>query len=142
MMMRTFVIAPAQMHAHAIRRNARERMVEHLDMELDRLAEVREGQILELDVATHREVGTVDLHNESSLVNRVILDAHRVAKRTDISLVALVVIVVEEERGNSGRRRAVERFLCLDALVGRHQLLDLPGPLIPCPRTCPASASR
>src|SRR5260370_28100569 len=88
MMMRTFVIAPAQMHAHAIRRNARERMVEHLDMELDRLAEVREGQILELDVAAHREVGTVNLHNESSLVNRVILHAHRLAKRAAINLVA------------------------------------------------------
>src|SRR5713226_8325516 len=95
--MRRFVVPPAQMHAHALGRNARERMVEHLDMELDRLAEVGEGQILELDMAAHREVGTVDLHNESSLVNRVILDAHRVAKRTDISLVARGVIVIEEE---------------------------------------------
>src|SRR5260370_41337531 len=97
MMMRTFVIAPAQMHAHAIRRNARERMVEHLDMELDRLAEVGEAQILELNMAAHREVRTVDLHNESSLVKRVILDAHRVAKRTAIRLVSRAGNVVEGE---------------------------------------------
>src|SRR6202022_4294887 len=90
MMMRTFVIAPAQMHAHAIGRNARERMIEPLDMELDRLAEVGEGQILELDVAAHREIWTVDLHDKSGVVDGVILDTHRVAKRADISLVTRV----------------------------------------------------
>src|SRR5260370_31625633 len=107
-MVRTLVIAPEQMHAHSIMRNARERMLEHLDMELDRLAEVREGHILELDVAAHREVRTVDLHNESSLVNRVILDAHRVAKRADISLVARGVIVLGGERDDAARPRAEE----------------------------------
>src|SRR5260370_11514327 len=130
MMMRTFVIAPAQMHAHAIRRNARERMVEHLDMELDRLAEVGEAQILELNMAAHREVRTVDLHNESSLVNRVILDAHRVAKRTDISLVAPGVIVVAEEPDNSVRLPAAEPLLDLYTICARqHGLARLAHPI-------------
>ncbi len=60
-MMRTLVVTPAKMHTQLFRWNICDRMIEGLDVELRALAEFRQAQVRVLNVASHAEVGAVDL---------------------------------------------------------------------------------
>ena len=111
-MMRTLVVAPAQMHAQLLGRDVGERVVERLDVQRGALAEFVEVEVGVLDVPAHGEVGTVDLQDEAGLGDGLVFVAHRVGDGEEIGLVVLVVLVAEEQRDHAGRRRAHEAVGC------------------------------
>src|ERR1700722_18882778 len=97
-MVRSLVVAPAQMQADALGRNIPQRMVERLDMQLGDLAKLGRAGASELNMAAHREVRAIDLQQEAGAMDGVVLDLHRVGERADIGLVRGVVRIAEELR--------------------------------------------
>mmetsp|Transcript_118125 Transcript_118125/g.335090 ORF Transcript_118125/g.335090 Transcript_118125/m.335090 type:complete len:278 (-) Transcript_118125:532-1365(-) len=73
------VVAPADVHTHALGRDVRHRLVHDPHGGLRRLLELRERPVLELRVAAHAEVGAVDLKREAGGVDGVVLPLHRPA---------------------------------------------------------------
>ena len=120
-MVRTFVVAPAQMHAQLLGRDVGERVVERGDVHAGTLAEFGEVEVGVLDVPAHGEVGTVDLQDEAGLGDGLVFVAHRVGDGEQIGLVVLVVLVAEEQRDHARRRRAHER---VGAAGGRERALE------------------
>ena len=100
--MRTGIIAPAEMHPDLLGRNVHERPVERFDIQLHALPKTGEVEVSELRVASHREVGTVDLQRHAGGGDRLVLVPHRLGNREHVVLVGLVVLVAEEERGHAG----------------------------------------
>ena len=101
-MVRTFVIAPAQVHAELLGRNVFDRVVERLDVQRDALAELFQVEIGVLDVPAHAEIGAIELENEAGICHGLVLVSHRVGDGVDVSLEVLVVVVAEEQRHHAG----------------------------------------
>src|SRR2546423_13900140 len=85
-MMWTLVVTPAKMDAHAVRWNVNQRGVQHFDMHLDVLAELRHTRTGKLDMSAHREVGAIDLEHEARPSDHLVFRFHRLAERNDIGL--------------------------------------------------------
>src|ERR1019366_6290375 len=79
-MVRSFVVSPAQVDAHTIFGNIGKRMIERLDVDFEVLAKFSSGRIGELYMTPHREVRTIDLENESGLMDCVVLRLHGVGE--------------------------------------------------------------
>ncbi len=109
--MRTGVVAPAQVHAHLLRRNVHERAVERLDVQLHRLAEPGEIEIRVLRVPAHREIRAVDLQHDAGVHDRFVLVAERFGHREHILFLVRVVVVAEEEGRHARRGGADEQPL-------------------------------
>src|SRR6476660_8490059 len=92
-MVRTFIVAPAQVHSELFRGNIHDRMIEGLDVKLRAFAEVCEIQIGILDVASHAEVGTVDLKYETGAGDRFILAPRISANTSMITVVATLISI-------------------------------------------------
>jgi len=107
-MVRPLVIAPAQMHPHALRRDRGERMIQRLDMEPRPFAEFLDRQVGILDVPAHRQVGAVDLQGDPGRRNRLVFTAHRLRDREQVRFLARVVVVAEEQRYDAWRGGAEE----------------------------------
>ena len=78
-----------------------------------------------LDVPPHPEIGTVDLQRDPRLGDRLVLVAHGLRDRLEIGLLARIVLVPEEERHDTRRRRRHERALGPDLRKRRLQVLDV-----------------
>jgi hypothetical protein len=76
-MMRTLVVAPAEMHADALCGNVRERGVERLDMFGGARSKLLQLEIGVLDVPAHREVGAINLKIEAGRDDRFVFRLHR-----------------------------------------------------------------
>src|SRR5581483_317002 len=123
--MRPLVVAPAQVQPQLIRRSVAKRMIERLDVHLRLLAELLQIKIGVLDVASHREVGTVDLQHETRLEQRGVLAAHGIGDRVQIRLFAWIIVVAKEERDHSWRSCAYESVLRMASLERRLQVLHI-----------------
>ena len=122
---RAFVIAPAQMHPHPLRRDPRQRMVQRLDMQPRPLAEFLDRQIGVLDVPPHREIGAIDLQRDPGPGDRLVLAAHRLGDRKQIRLLVRVVIVAEEQRDDAGRGGAEKTAGRVHRSQRGFQMLDI-----------------
>ena len=78
--------------------NARQGMIERLDMKFGALEKFRFGQILEPGMARHRKIGTIDLQDESSRRDRLVFRRQRRRQRLDIGLVGWIKFVAQERR--------------------------------------------
>ena len=105
---RTLVVAPAQVHAQLFRRDVCDRVIERLDVQLRALAEFRQAQVRVLDVTSHAEVGAVDLQHEAGFGDGFVFVTHRIGDRVDVGLEILVVVVAKEQRHHAGRGGAHE----------------------------------
>jgi len=83
-MVRAFVVAPAQVHAHHLGRDAGERVVERRDVHAGALAKLRQVKIRILDVPPHGEIGTIDLQHDPGLRDRLVFVPHRICDRKQI----------------------------------------------------------
>src|SRR5262245_24627586 len=95
---------PADVHAHPLGRNVGDGVVEHVDVHLRHVAELREAQVGKLRVAAQREIGAIDLQYEARLHDGLVFPLHHVGQRVEIFLVARVVPVLEEPPDLAGRR--------------------------------------
>ncbi len=121
----TGIVAPAQMHPDLSGRNVHERPVERLDVQFHPIAKTGEVEVLELRVAPHRQVGAVHLQRHAGGGDRLVLVPHRLGNREHVVLVGPVILVAEEERGHSGRRRRQERARRAVCLHGGLQPLGI-----------------
>src|SRR5277367_721879 len=110
MMMRAFIIAPAQMKAYPIRRNVCYRTIDGCDMELHDFLEFRGGGLGKPSMAANGQIGAIKLQDETCPVNSLVFFLHHVRENLKIFLVGRVEFVFEKQRDNSGRRCRHERF--------------------------------
>ena len=106
MVVRPLVVAPAQVHPHARRVDPPCGVVEHVDVEFRPRDELVVGEVLESGVPRHRQVRAVELEVEAGPDDRLVLDLHRIAHRSDVVVVGCVVLV-RLERGHEAGRRSV-----------------------------------
>ncbi len=110
------------------------RVIERGHVDGNDLAVIRERQI-EIDhVAQHREIGAIELQDESGLDDRLVFAPHHVGERVNVFLIALVVAVLEIARDLAGRGRGHEIFFSFRA--GERVLGELDiglggGPVLP-----------
>ena len=102
--MRTLVVAPAQVQSRTIARHALERMVQRGNVHLDALPELRDVEVPVHHVPAHRQVGAVDLQDQARVGHGPVLVAHGVSDGEQVLLEVAVVVVVEEQADDAGRR--------------------------------------
>ncbi len=131
-----FVVAPAQVHPRLLGRHARQRVVQRVDVQARHLPELLQAEVGELDVAAHAEVGTVDLEHEARGGDGLVLLAHRLGDGEQIGLVARIVVVVEEQRDDTGRGGGEKSRLPADGALqivgvapGRLRIADTDRPV-------------
>ena len=107
---RAFVVAPAEVHPHLLGRDVAGRVVDRLDVQLRAAAELREG-LVGVHVPRHREVGAIELEHDPGRVDLVVLGLHHVRQRGDVLLVAGVVLIGEEDRDHARRGGGHEHIL-------------------------------
>jgi hypothetical protein len=95
---------PADVHAHPVGGDVRDGVVENIHVHLGYLPELLQGQVRELGVPTEGEVGTVDLEDEASLHDGLILALHHVGQRVEVRRVVWIVPVLEESTDLAGGR--------------------------------------
>ena len=98
------------MQPHAIARNVLDRPVDGGDDLLHETDEGGDGLVLVGDVALEREIGRIDLQQESVPHDRLVLDLQRLAERLEIGSERVVVLVAHRHGDNARRRRAHERL--------------------------------
>ena len=125
-MMRAFIIAPAEMHAHPLCRNVGQRPVQGFDMFGGPLAKLGHFEIRILDVPAHRQVRAIDLQIEASRHDRLVFGPHRIRDRREIGALAPVMVVAEEKRDDARRRRGHERALISPLPDRELQIVDIP----------------
>ena len=101
---RSVVVSPAEVQAHAIGRDVLHRVVDGVDVEGDGGQEAVERLVLEEAGALHGQVRTVELEHEAAADDQLVLLAHLASERAHVALVR-AVIVVEHDRGDDTRRR-------------------------------------
>ena len=109
-MVRTLVVAPAQVQPHLLRRDVAGRVIERRDVRADAAAKFLEVEIGILDVPAHAEVGAIDLQHDAGLGHGLVFVAHRFGDGLEIGVVILVVVVAEEQRHHAGGGGAHEAF--------------------------------
>ena len=126
---RALPIAVADVKPHALARDAGDRAVDHGDMQLDRLDELRVRLVAVEHGAVHGEIGRVDLQDETGLIDRQIFVPHLAGDGREIGLVRRVVRVEHGRGDDSGRGRSHERLgerfvFAGDTLEARDLTLD------------------
>ena len=123
------VDAVAGVEAHAVLRNAAQRVVHRLDPQRDELAAVLDRGVARA-IVVRRHARIVDLEQEAGVDDRLVFLVHRVGERGEILLVGRVVpvLVVELEIGR--RDRGDERLLRLHAVERRLQVRDVGAHLV------------
>ena len=99
-------------------RDARDRVVQRLDVQPRRLAEILEAEIGMLDVPAHGEIGAIELQDQPGIDDRLVFRPHRLGDRFEIRLGAWIVIVAEEQRDEAGRSGA-QKSLCRRVFLQR-----------------------
>ena len=114
-MVRTLVVAPANMHPDPIRGNIAQRVVEHVDMFADQCEIVGVRPVLVHHVAPEAEIGAVELQDKPGFGDGFIFRAHRLGECFEIVVLARVIFVRLEKGDDAGRRSVHEgkvRFVC------------------------------
>src|SRR5882724_561787 len=123
---RPLAIPPAQVQAHAVRRDTLQSIVDRGDVLRDELAVVREGLLGELRaVPGHGEFRTIELEEEAGLDDGPVLVLERVGDRIDVCLVCGIVVVGEIEPDLAGRYSGQEHLGRGDPLEGGQQGRDV-----------------
>ena len=108
--MRTLVVAPADMQPDLLARDVAHRLVDRGDHHLDEVDEIGERAILVGRVAFEREVRAIELQEESVAHDRLVFDLQRGGQRIEITLERVVVLVLHDRRDDAGRWRREECF--------------------------------
>ena len=108
--MRPFVVPPAHMQTHLVPRNVLQRLVDRLDDEFDEADEVTERAVPVGGVSLQGEIGAIQLQQEAMADDRLVFDLQRNAERIQISLEAIVVLVLYDRGDDAGRRCSEKRL--------------------------------
>ena len=109
--MRALVIAPADVQADAVARQAVQGVFQRLDMGRRDLQELLVRQLGEKHVARQGKVGAVELQVEARVKDRAVFVAHRIGQGLQIGLTVRVMRVLQEEADHAGRGRVHEAAL-------------------------------
>src|SRR5262245_44672191 len=123
--MRSFVVAPAEMQAHAVGRDVAQRVVERLHVGRRDLHELGVAQSREGQVSPHGQVRAIDLEHEAGPVDRVVLLLHHVDEPRQVGLPTRVILVSQEVSDDAGRGGRHEGLGRLDLFQGCSQILDV-----------------
>ena len=107
---RPVVVAPAEVQPHAVARDRRDRLVDGVDVERDRVEEAVERLVLEEARALHGEVRAVELEHESAGDDQLVLLAHLAGEGANVALVRAVKGVEHDRGDDPGRGRGHERL--------------------------------
>ena len=101
-MVRTLVVAPAQVHAHLVGMDVARGVVQRLDVEPRLAAELVQAGVVELDVATHGQVRAVELQHQPRLRDGFVFLLHRLGDGLQVGFSRWVVLIVQEQRDDAG----------------------------------------
>ena len=107
---RAFPVAPADVQPHPIARKAVQGTVQRRHVLLDQLGELGVRGVLVEQDTLHREIGRVDLQDETRVDDPAILDLHLARDRIEIVLMRRVVRVQHRRRDDARRRRVHEQL--------------------------------
>ena len=107
-----FVVAPANVHAHAVGGDPSDRCVQHFDVHARHVLEFLEVEPRVLRMPRHGEVGAIDLEHEARSDDRLVFAGERGAKRFEVVAVRWIVVVQEEGRDDTRRGRRDENVRC------------------------------
>ena len=124
-MVRSFVISPAEVHAHAVGWYVRQRVIQGFHVLGGALAEVGELETRILDMPAHGQIGTVDLEIESSADDRLVLWPHGFRNCEEVSALVGVIVVAKEQRYHAGRCGSEKRPLGGRFADRQAQVLDV-----------------
>src|SRR5262245_54182625 len=96
------VIAPAEVQAHAVSGDRRDRLVGRVDVERDGCEKAVEGFVLEEARALHRQIRAVELEHEATRHDQLVLAAHLTGERSDVALVRSVEGVEHDGGDDAG----------------------------------------
>jgi hypothetical protein len=113
------------MIANTIRRQAFDRVVEHLHVHVDPLAVVGETCGRDHSIVGNGGASVVELQQEAGIDDHLVFRAHRRANRDQALLVALVVFVLAVRDDARGRRHRQERLLHVHAIQRSLEVLDV-----------------
>ncbi len=106
---RALVVAPAQVHAQLLGRDAGHGVVQCLHLLANLAAELLRGKAdVRSDVAAHGQVRAVQLEDEASAHDGFVLRLHSVGQGRQVGLVGGVVSVLQKVRDDTGRCRRHE----------------------------------
>ena len=103
-MMRALIVAPADVHAQLFGGMLCTAWLSASTCSCARLRNSGKVEIGVLDVATHGEIGTIDLQHEAGIGDGLVFVPHRIGDGVDVGLVVLVVVVAEEQRDDARAR--------------------------------------
>src|SRR3984885_1473622 len=106
--MRSFVVAPADVQPDPVGVDALESVVQHLDVAADPPDELVAAGGRALHVTAHGQVGTVQLEVETSVGDGPVLHGHRLGQRFKVGVVARGIAVLQEDADHAGGRRGNE----------------------------------
>ena len=121
-MVRPFVVAPANVQPDAVRRDARERVVERVHVQFGERLVLGIGVVLEHHVAPEAQVGRVELQHETRVDDGAVFRRHGIGNRFEVGLVVGVEPVRLEQRDHSRGCRVHET---LERLVLRDRRLEI-----------------
>src|ERR1700730_6539222 len=98
MMVRTFIIAPAQMKPDSIRWNVGDRSVDGCNVEFNDLNKFCCGVLGKACMAADSQIGAIELQNEARPMDSLIFLLHDVRQDFEILLVALIIFVFKKKR--------------------------------------------
>ena len=145
--MRALVVAPAHVQPDALGRNIRERLIQRLDVHLRIAEKLRVVHVLEARVAAHREIGTIDLQEESRANDLFVLGPHGAGDGRDVRLVGSVVSIGMEDPDRARRHGGEEAIDHIHLRDGAFESRDVVGDersVLDCNRstTCRATVGR
>ena len=109
-MMGPLVIPPAQVHPHAVGRHIFQRGIQGLYLRPRRLFESGCIIIAKTDMPTHRQIGTINLKQQTGFGDPFILDLHHRGQGAQIILVILIVFIGLEDSDHTRRGRIHKGF--------------------------------
>ena len=98
------------MQADPIARHTSQRAVDRAHHPLDETKEIGERPVLVADVPLQGEVRAVQLQQKPVADDRLVLDPQRIGERCEISLLAVVVLVLHRRGDDAGRWCGQERL--------------------------------
>ena len=128
---RTGVVAPADVDADPLGIDALQRVIEDLDVELDLGPKLRDRCVGKLQVTTEGKIGTVDLEDETAANDRPVLLAQGIGKRIQEVPAAVVVRGAHEHGDTAWRHRRQESLRDRLVLDFGRQGVQVRGKLVP-----------
>src|SRR5579859_7645922 len=107
---RSLIIAPADVHANPFAWNVAQTIVDGGDHAFDKAQEIAERPVLKRDVMLERQIRAIELEQKTLVCNRFIFDLKRAADRSEVGVLGVVMLVLDRRYHDAGGGGGQERL--------------------------------